>query len=132
MWYLGGLCFSFTATSFKLTALKPAFFNYWPWLLYGVISYVQAVYLPRTIRDLKVLPWYILVGVVALTAVDISGSSGGALEFWAGKSFRWGSYSFGFQLTDAHTIVLSLVCGGVISLGAEPVTRFFWSELVEL
>lgn len=132
LWYLGGLCFAFTATTFKLTALKPVFLNYWPWLLYALISYVQAVYLPRSLRDLAVMPWYILLGVIALTAVDLTGSSGGALQFWAGKSFQWGTYAFAFNLTDAHTIILSLLCGVVISLGAEPVTRFFWNELADL
>lgn len=131
LWYLGGLCFNFTAGSFQLTRLNPTWLNYWPWLAYGLISYVQAVYLPRSLAELGYLPWYVLAGVVTLTTIDLAGSSGGALDFWAGKSYRWGNWSMVLQPADPLTLALSLGCGLVISLGAEPVTRFFWHELLD-
>jgi hypothetical protein len=129
MWYIGGLCFAYAMQRSHLVPADPVF-GLWPWAAYLLISYVELVYLPRSLGGLHSHPWYIMVLTAFVTLLDIGGSSAGVADFVSNMNLRFSSLAIHLDPKDPVAIIVSLVLGAWVSLGAEPVTTYFWRELV--
>ena len=132
MWWVGGLCFSYTCSALFGDVTKLASpLNFYPWLVYFLISYAEIEYLPTSIEEIDVTPKFILVGVGIILFFDLGGAMNGALKFWSNKSWAFGNWTMRLSPNDWPTILLGLGSGIVLAIFAEPTVRYFWHELFD-